>query len=303
MPDAQLVSGWRAIHRSVTLHAHTVGPVVLARLLLHRGNRVVTAHVTPDSFVGSIRGVRPLLGALRKYLRLVYDRADVVLAVSDTAAAEVAALGVRSPIVTIYNAIDGERLRMLAGRKAQIRRNLGWDDRLTVLAVGQMQPRKGIVDFIACARALPELRFVWVGGMPFGRLSADRTSLLSACRNAPTNCEFAGLLARHRVFEYYTAADIFFLPSKHETFGLATLEAASASLPLVLTDLNCYREWLGAAYLPGASAADHLMQLRALADSEAFRQHMGSRAAKAATDYDLSALMTGLRRAYGLAAR
>jgi 1,2-diacylglycerol-3-alpha-glucose alpha-1,2-galactosyltransferase len=303
MPDVRRVSGWRSIRRGVTLHAHTVGPVALAQLLVHPGSRVVSAHITPDSFVGSVRGARPLLGAVRRYLRFVYDRADVVLAVSDATAAEVVELGVRSPVITVRNAIDGERLRLLGRQRALIRRTFGWDDGVTVLAVGQVQPRKGIADFITCARALPDLRFVWVGGMPFGVMSAQRGPLLRACREAPKNCEFTGLLTRDRVFEYYAAADIFFLPSKHETFGLATLEAATASLPLVLTDLDCYREWLGSgAYLSGGRADDYMTRLRSLADSAALRRQMGSRAAESAVNHDLSALVAGMRRAYGLAA-
>ena len=172
-----------------------------------------------------------------------------------------------------------------------------------MLAVGQVQPRKGVTDFIACARALPDMRFVWVRGMPFGALSAQRGPLMRQVSDVPANCQFKGLMSRSMVFEYYAAADVFFLPSKHETFGLATLEAASASLPLVLPDLVCYREWLGNAYLSGSCLDHYVTRLRSLAEHDSLRAEMGLRAATAASNHGLHRLKEGLRDAYGLGSR
>src|SRR5689334_20283862 len=44
--------------RADVVHIHTVGPYSLARLLWWRGAKVVSAHVTPDSFVGSLVGAK-----------------------------------------------------------------------------------------------------------------------------------------------------------------------------------------------------------------------------------------------------
>ena len=118
---------------------------------------------------------------------------------------------------------------------------------------------------------------------------------------APANCQFTGLMSRPRVFEYYAAADVFFLPSKHETFGLATLEAATAGLALVLPDLPCYREWLGDAYLSGSTLDDYVTRLRSFAEHDSLRDEMGRRAGKAASNYGLHRLRRGPRAAYGWA--
>ena len=40
------------------LHIHTVGPYSLSKIWFAKGAKVVSAHVTPDSFVGSLAGAR-----------------------------------------------------------------------------------------------------------------------------------------------------------------------------------------------------------------------------------------------------
>ncbi|WP_162794853.1 glycosyltransferase [Nonomuraea lactucae] len=163
------------------------------------------------------------------------------------------------------NAIDEQRIRSLADRRDDLRHALGWDHRLVVLGVGQIQPRKGVEEFVSCARSLPHLRFVWVGGMQFGMLSDARHDLTRLRANATDNVTFTGLVPREKVFEYCVAADVFFLPSKHETFGLATLEAATAALPLVGPDLPCYWEWLRDA----RTVTESVELLRGMEDAKA----------------------------------
>ena len=301
MDEIQIVSGLRSLARPVVLHAHTIGPVALIRLLMHRGCRIVTANITPGSLIGSVRCPRPLLGLVGRYMRFVYNRTDGIIAVSQATAAEVAALKVRSPIIVTHNAIDNEPIQLLLSHRAELREIFGWKSALVVLAVGQIQPRKGVEEFLACASVFPQARFVWVGGMPFGLLTAEREKLRRACSAASSNVNFAGLLTRSDVFRYYAAADVFFLPSRQETFGLAALEAATAGLPLLLQDLDCYREWLGHAYRSGASVDEYVELLGQLTDPE-IRKELGEQAKRAASHHGRQALITGLRLAYGLSA-
>lgn len=237
MDDVKLVSGIRSCSPRVILSAHTVGPVALARMIVHRGPVIVTGHITPASLLGSIRCAKQSLRLVSTYLRFVYNRADTIIAVSASAAGELKSLRVRAPIRVLYNSIDQCDIRALLRSRRPLREEFSWHDQVIVLAVGQIQPRKGIDDFIQCARALPQFRFIWVGGMPFGLLSAERGRMLRMCSEAPCNVEFVGMKPRSDVFRFYAAADIFFMPSHHETFGLAALEAATAGLPLLVRDL------------------------------------------------------------------
>ncbi|MDH2430187.1 glycosyltransferase family 4 protein [Sphaerisporangium sp. TRM90804] len=301
MPDLEIASGCRAYGADVILHVHTMGPFAAIRMLAHRGPILVSAHVTPGTLAGSIRGAHVVRGLVRRYMRAVFDMATLVLSVSKATTAELEELGVRGPILPMSNAIDERRIRPLAERREELRRGFGWDDRMVVLGVGQIQPRKGVEEFVACARSMPHVRFVWVGGMQFGMLSDSRDALTRLRAEAPGNVTFTGLVPREEVFAYCAAADVFFLPSRHETFGLATLEAATAGMPLVLTDLPCYREWLKDSYLHGRTVEEHVALLRELEDAGA-RAEWGERASRAAAGYDSRMLMDGLREAYLLAA-
>ncbi|MFC6086522.1 glycosyltransferase [Sphaerisporangium aureirubrum] len=301
MPDFTRVSGMRAYRRDVILHVHTMGPFAVARMLAHRGPKLISAHVTPETLAGSIRGSHLVHGLVRRYMRAVFDMADLVLSVSKATTAELEELGVRGPILPMSNAIDERRIQPLLDRRAELRQGYGWDDRPVVLGVGQIQPRKGVEEFVACARSLPHLRFVWVGGMQFGMLSDAREDLTRLRAEAPSNVTFTGLVPREEVFAYCAAADVFFLPSKHETFGLATLEAATAALPLVLTDLPCYQEWLKDAYLHAGTVPEYVTVLRGLEDPSA-RSRWGALASRTAVRYDSRMLADGLREAYLLAA-
>lgn len=302
MDDVEMVSGMRSLGTSVILHAHTIGPTALVRMLIHRGYRIVNAHITPASFVGSIICARPLLGLVGRYMRFVYNRADSVIAVSQATATELAELKVRRPITVSHNAIDSQPILDLLSQRFELRGVLGWHRDVVVLAVGQIQPRKGVEEFLECAAALPRMRFVWVGGTQFGLLSAGRRGLRQSCAMAPNNVRFVGMLPRPDVFRYYAAADAFFLPSRQETFGLAALEAAMAGLPLVLRDLDCYREWLGRAYLSGTTIKEYVSLLRQLEDP-GIRRALGAQAGLAASKHGRQALITGLRDAYDMAVR
>jgi 1,2-diacylglycerol-3-alpha-glucose alpha-1,2-galactosyltransferase len=302
MPDVEQVSGLRAYGRSVILHVHTMGPIMVLRMLTHRGPRLITAHVTPASLIGNILGADHFPGFARWYMKVVYNLSDLVLSVSQATTAELEEIGVRRRIHLTVNAIDERQIQLLSHQRSSLRQEFGWGDELVILGVGQIQSRKGIEEFVECARRLPHLRFVWVGGMPFGVLSDRRSELTRLCENAPENVRFTGLLPREKVFEYYAASDVFFLPSKHETFGLATLEAATAGLPLILSDLDCYQNWLQDAYVHGETVTDYVEMIRSM-ESAAQRAKWGEQASEVAARYGTQMLTHGLREAYSLASR
>ena len=246
-------------------HIHTIGIYALRRLLFDRSKKVVSAHIVPASLVGSLVGAHLWLPLARWYLRWFYNRADLLFAVSDETRRELLRMGVRTPIEIVYNLIDTSRYATTAADKVAARKTLDIpSDAWIVVGAGQVQPRKRVDDFVAAARLLPETRFIWVGGMPFGKLAAEHTAMRHLIDTAPGNFMCTSVIPHESVKAYYQAADVFWLPSEQETFGLVVVEAAAAGLPVMLRDIPDYDEtFRGAAVMVDdvEAAATELRQL------------------------------------------
>ena len=293
--DVLRISPW-CLRRSDVLHVHSAGPIALALMAQHTGPRVVTAHVTHQSFVGSLSYADTLESCIKGYLRYFYSQADLIIAVSPAVCSELRTMGIKRPIKIIPNTIDCAYLHKIRRRRSAIRIKLGWEGKDVVLAVGQIQPRKGVLEFIKCAEQLPEASFVWVGSFLFGLLSAERDQLKRVICSAPPNVTFTGILPRQSVYEYCAASDIFFHPSRHETFGLAILEAAAAGLPIVLRDLPSYRTLFGNGYI--ATVDNFADVVRMLIKDHARRKDLGSKALEIAWAYDRRGHWDELKAAY-----
>jgi 1,2-diacylglycerol-3-alpha-glucose alpha-1,2-galactosyltransferase len=275
-----------SVRKSDIIHIHTVGPFALVHLLFGRGKKVVTAHLTPDALVGSITGAERLYPWVRRYLAWFYNRANAVLAVSDEVLDKLKSLGVVKPLYLTTNTIDAAQFRPSDGGKESARRQLGIDAHaFVVLGVGQIQPRKRVSSFVECARLLPDYQFIWAGDLLFGRLSSRFRDMRRLVQDAPDNVTFLGGIERDLLAQYYRAADLFFFPSAHETFGMVVIEAAAASLPLLLRDLSQYRYTFLDAYVPGDEAS-YVELINRFATDGKYRRYWQTRSSKLAEKYD-----------------
>lgn len=267
-------------------HIHTVGLYALGRLLFDRSKKVVSAHIVPASLVGSLVGAKLWLPLAKVYLRWFYNRADMLFAVSDETKRELQQLGVTKPIEIVYNLIDTSRYTNSPETKAAARKALGiGSDEWVVVGAGQVQPRKRVDDFVTAAHKLPDMKFVWVGGMPFGRLAADNKAMNAMIETAPDNMLFTGVIDHEKVKAYYQAADVFWLPSTQETFGLVVVEAAAAGLPVVLRDIPDYKETFASDALLCTDETVHGM-LSLLRDDKAFYKQAREHSTLIALRYD-----------------
>jgi len=118
--------------------------------------------------------------------------------------------------------------------------------------VGGIEPRKGSDTLV---RAIALLRdggrnpvLAVVGGHSFQdyRAYRDRVfSLLPGLGLAPgRDIALLGTVPDAELPSWFAAADVFAFPSAKEGWGLAVLEAMSAALPVVASDLPVFREYL-----------------------------------------------------------
>jgi 1,2-diacylglycerol-3-alpha-glucose alpha-1,2-galactosyltransferase len=238
-----------SLTRSDVTHAHTAGPFA-ATLLQRADYRVITAHLMPESLNGSIVAAEHFSYMTARYLRWFYNKADMVVALSDMQAIQLRELGISRPIEIVPNSWPSDLLPLPQRRTARDFLGLP-NDRQIVLTVGQMQPRKAPSAFYSCAEKSPDVLFIWVGGAPFGPLTSGYRDFTRTGRILPPNVIHTGSIPRASVYTYYAAADIYFHPSHHELCPVAVLEAAAAGLPLLVRDLPTYRHLLSQGCIEG----------------------------------------------------
>jgi 1,2-diacylglycerol-3-alpha-glucose alpha-1,2-galactosyltransferase len=242
--DVELIRGKFGEKLDVDIvHMHTIGNRTWTKLRQKGPKKVVSAHIVPASLVGSIVLANYWLPLATRYMRWYYNKADKVLAVSGTVADTLHNdLGVpREKIETFYNTIDMSRYAFTDKQKADARKKLKLKkDAFMVLGIGQVQPRKRLDIFVKMAKELPDVTFVWVGGIPFKQLGADYKAMKKLMDNVPKNLRLPGIVPHNEVSEYLAAADVFCLPAEQENHPMCVLEAAGSNLPIVLRDIPEY---------------------------------------------------------------
>ncbi|MEG0470239.1 MAG: glycosyltransferase, partial [Longicatena sp.] len=75
--------------------------------------------------------------------------------------------------------------------------------------------------------------------------------LSEVVENPPANVKFTGIVPRSEMNDMYNMSDVLFMPSYNELFPMAILEAVNLHIPLVLRDLDLYRDILFEKYERG----------------------------------------------------
>ena len=255
-------------------HSHTYGPRYFWEGRKYRGRRVFTVHVIPDSVKGSFPLWRVILPLSRWYLKKVYEYADVCLAISPRVEESIRELGARTRIVAIPNPVLTETWKFTPEKREKGRKMLGLGkDDFVVLGVGQLVERKGVEDFLDVVQDLPQARFVWAGGRPFGVFSDGLVKINSRIAKAPGNVRFTGMLDLGDMPLVYAAGDALLFPSYQENCPLAPLEAAACGLPVIVRDLPEYRLLFRNPYLKAGTTKEFTaLTRRLISDGEFYKQ-------------------------------
>jgi len=286
-PDVTVVRGkFDQLVDCDIVHIHTLGSRTWRKLFQKNVKKVVSAHVVPDSFIGSLVLAKYWLFLAKWYMRWYYNRADLVLAVSKEAKADLRKLGVRAPIEILHNFIDTSHYKTATTSRSAVRKQLGIpEDAFVVIGAGQVQPRKRVDSFFQAAQMLPDVHFVWVGGMPFGKAAANSNEMNKMMESAPSNVHFTGIVELKKMVSYYHSADAFWLPSEQETFGLVVVEAASAGLPIIVRNIPDYDDTFGDDALRCDDDAA-IATIKKLHADKNFYKHQQTKSARIAKRFD-----------------
>jgi 1,2-diacylglycerol-3-alpha-glucose alpha-1,2-galactosyltransferase len=222
-------------------HCHTYGPYYFWKGRKYKGKRIYTVHVIPDSVKGSIPLWKIFLPVTEWYLKKVHSYADVCIAISPMVEKTIKESGADTRIVQINNPVHIEKWKRTEEKRKKGRDIIGLQESdFIVLGSGQLETRKGVEDFIDVAEAIPEVKFVWVGGRPFGPLTEGLIRIHKRISKAAAHIKFIGPVDLSQMPFIYAAGDMLLFPSWQENCPLAPLEAAASGMPVVYRDIPEY---------------------------------------------------------------
>jgi len=274
--------------------AHTVSGYGFLRALREKGIRkpfVQTVHgVLADEYVQSFQGASLTLRAklanlimwrLSKLEEESAKNATLIVTVSKYSSKKMIQFYDvdKAKIRIVPNCVDTQRFKPSEGCDT-VKRQIGIDNKLCVLFVGRLIPRKGLPFLIEAAKHVvkefSETMFVVVGNGPLKNNLVAHLEKMKLSRNFV----FLGDVNEAVLPAVYNCADVFALPSIQEGQGIALLEAQSTAKPVVAFDVGGVREAVldketGFLMKPDSrELAEAIMKLLA---SWSLREKMGSR--------------------------
>ncbi|PZF87985.1 glycosyl transferase [Listeria ivanovii] len=253
-----------------------------------RGVRVGYVHFIPETMEGSLKLPWIARVIFYKYLIGFYKRMDEIVVVNPSFIPKLTAYNIpKERIHYIPNFVSKKTFFPISDEEKQhVREKYGIPtDKFTVIGIGQVQHRKGVLDFIEVAKRLPNVQFVWAGGFSFGKITSGYEELKRIYDNPPANVKFIGIVDRSEMNACINMADIFFMPSYNELFPMAILEAMSSDVPILLRNLDLYEEILDGYYIKEADNSGFVRAIERLETDLAYYKKMLQAAKQGATYY------------------
>lgn len=165
-------------------------------------------------------------------VKFICNFSDLIIASSNRAKTYTKTLTPDTNVITIYSSFDtvsfAKKVNKLSPNK--IKKELGITQKKVVYFNGQSIERKGILPLLTAfsSRELKNIALVLTGSGPLDTVIWDYAQKYS-------NIYTFGYQKQNKLPHFYCIADIFILPSFQETWGLVTVEAMAAGLPIIIS--------------------------------------------------------------------
>jgi 1,2-diacylglycerol-3-alpha-glucose alpha-1,2-galactosyltransferase len=263
------------------MHYHSIDTKFY--LLLHlaklKSVNVGYVHFIPETVDSSIKLPKIIKKLLFWYIVSFYKNMDHLVTVNPYFVRKLEELGIKREKVTyIPNFVsDKTFFEKEQYEKDRIRKQYGIDrNAFVVLGAGQVQTRKGVMDFIEVAQSLKDVQFIWAGGFSFGRITLGYKELKPVVEKPPQNVKFLGILDREKMNDVFNISDLLFMPSYQELFPMTILEAFNCKVPILLRDLDIYPDIFFDYYLKGETNQEFVNEIfRLKSDPEYYCKSKG----------------------------
>jgi N-acetyl-alpha-D-glucosaminyl L-malate synthase BshA len=227
------------LHDLDIVHSHYAIPYAtsafLAKEMLKTCGRelksITTLHGTDITLVG-------LMPSFHEITRFSISVSDAITAVSSFLRRQtLEAFKIDRPIDVIHNFVDCNEFRPV--RDEAVRRRYAPDDKKVLIHVSNFRKVKNIptvVDVFSKVRERIPCRLLLVGDGP----ELEPVEKMVAERCLSEDVIFLG--DQEFIADILPVGDVFLLPSEHESFGLAALEAMSCGVPVVTSNIGGLRE-------------------------------------------------------------
>lgn len=236
--------------------------------------RVCYCHFLPETLDGSIKLPKLIFSIFKRYVIRFYKKAHYLIVVNPIFKKDLINLGIKEDHIRyIPNFVSKDKFYEIAPEeKIAVREKYNIPkDKFMVLGCGQIQTRKGVLDYVEVAKKNPDKIFVWAGGFSFARITDGYEELKKIVDNPPCeNIIFLGIVPRTEMNGLFNAADCLFMPSYNELFPMSILEAVSSDTPVLVRDLDLYKDVLFDKYISGNNNEEFSMQINRLANDKDF---------------------------------
>lgn len=253
------------------MHVHTMDPISFIKQRLSKGKGVTHVHFLPNTLEGAIKAPKIFMNLFKKYVKRMYMKSDYLVVVNPDYIKIFEEWGFKKEnIFYIPNFVSSKNFYKMDNKSIMsIRKKYKYKDSdFIVVSVGQLHTGKGIKDFFKCAKDNPDIKFLWIGGFNFGSFMEGYEEIKKIYENPYPNLKFTGIIDRKEVNKLLNASDVFFLPSLAESFSIVTIEASNTGKPIVLRDLDVYKNIFFDNYLKGNNDKEFSKILRELKDNK-----------------------------------
>jgi len=253
------------------LHMHTASPISFIKQRLTKNKTLTYVHFMPNTLSGALKIPNLFMNIYAWWIKKNYLMSDYLVVVNPSYIDEMVKMGFdREKIFYIPNFVSSDIFNVISDKdKNEYRKKYNYKkDDFIVISIGQLHSGKGILDFIKIAEENPDINFLWVGGFNFGKFMEGYKDIKRVYDNPPKNLKFSGIVDRKEVNILCNISDVFFLPSYYESFALVALEAAHTEKPIILRNLDNYKQIYGDNCMYGNNNDDFIHSIRKLKDNK-----------------------------------